>query len=163
MATYTVTVEEAPKSEDVQVLAQGLTARALPYTQVPGFQPLGVFLRDERGALVGGVWGYVNWNWLFVGLVWVSETLRGGGYGRQLMAALEHAARERGCQYAHLDTFSWQARPFYEGLGYEDFATLDDYPSGYQRFFMKKALPCRLWRTSGRAEQLHASAWSRGA
>src|SRR5256885_16748053 len=30
---------------------------ALPYTQVPGFTPLGVFLKDEHGALVGGVWG----------------------------------------------------------------------------------------------------------
>jgi hypothetical protein len=37
MATYTLTVEEVPKSEDVQVLSRGLTAHALPYTHVPGF------------------------------------------------------------------------------------------------------------------------------
>ena len=140
MATYTLTVEEAPRSEDLQVLSHGLTTHALPHTQVPGFQPLGAFLRDEHGTLVGGVWGHINWNWLSVGLVWVSEALRGSGYGRQLMAALEHAARQRGCQYAHLDTFSFQARPFYEDLGYTVFGTLDDYPPGYQRFFMKKAL-----------------------
>ena len=36
-----------PSSEDVGVLSQGLTAHALPYTQGPGFHPLGVFLRDE--------------------------------------------------------------------------------------------------------------------
>jgi GNAT superfamily N-acetyltransferase len=140
MATYSLTVEEAPKSEDVQVLSQGLTAHALPYTLVPGFQSLGVFLRDDEGVLLGGAWGHVNWNWLSVGLVWLSEALRGEGYGRRLMAALEQAARERGCRYAHLDTFSWQARPFYEELGYEVFAVLDAYPLGQQRFFMKKAL-----------------------
>ena len=140
MATYTFTVEDAPGSADVAVLSQGLTTHALPHTQRPGFQPLGVFMRDEHGTLVGGVWGHVNWNWLSVRLVWVSAALRGSGYGRQLLAALEHAARERGCQYAHLDTFSFQARPFYEGLGYEVFGTLDDYPPGYQRFFLKKAL-----------------------
>jgi GNAT superfamily N-acetyltransferase len=140
MATYTFTVEDAPGNEDVQALAQGLTAHALPHTKMPGFQPIGVFMRDENGALLGGAWGYVNWNWLFVGLVWLSDDLRGGGYGRQMITTLEDAARERGCQYAHLDTFSYQARPFYEGLGYEVFATLDDYPPGHQRFFMKKSL-----------------------
>ena len=140
MATYTITVEKTPKKEDVETLGQGLADHALPHTQVAGFQPVGVFLRDERGEVMGGVWGYVNWNWLFVGLVWVSDTVRGGGYGRRLMAALEDEARERGCRYAHLDTFSYQARPFYEKLGYEVFATLDDYPPGHQRFFMKKTL-----------------------
>jgi len=140
MKTYTLTVEETPRGEDVSVLAQGLTAHALPYTQRPGFQPLGVFLRDESGTIIGGVWGQVNWNWVHIGLVWVAETLRGTGYGRQLIAAMEHAAKERGCTAAHLDTFSFQARPFYESLGYEVFGTLDDYPQGHQRFFMKKTL-----------------------
>ncbi len=46
----------------------------------------------------------------------------------------------RGCTYAHLNTFSYQARPFYEKRGYEVFAELDDYPKGHQRVFMKKCL-----------------------
>lgn len=140
MASYTFAIEDAPAGEDVDALSQGLTNHALPYTQEAGFQSLGVFMRDEKGSLVGGVWGYVNWNWLWVGAVWLSDVLRGSGYGRQMMETLEQAARERGCKYSHLDTFSFQARPFYEGLGYEVFATLDDYPPGHQRFFMKKAL-----------------------
>ena len=53
---------------------------------------------------------------------------------------MEQAAKERGCTYAHLDTFSFQARPFYEALGYEVFGILDDYPPGHHKFFMKKAL-----------------------
>ena len=140
MSTYTLTVEAVPRGEDVSVLSQGLTAHALRYTQGPSFRPLAVFLRDESGTLVGGVWGQVNWNWVHIGLVWVAETLRGTGYGRQLIAAMEHAAKERGCTAAHLDTFSYQARPFYESLGYKVFGTLDDYPPGHQRFFMKKTL-----------------------
>jgi GNAT superfamily N-acetyltransferase len=86
------------------------------------------------------VWGQINWNWLHVGLFWVAEALRGSGYGRRLLAAIEQVARERGCRYAHLDTFSYQARPFYETLGYEVFGQLDDYPPGHKRFFMKKVL-----------------------
>lgn len=140
MTSYQITIETAPRAEDVQRLGQGLTAHALPHTQVPGFQPLAVFLRDEAGQLVGGVWGYVNWNWLSVGLVWLADELRGHGYGKQLLATLEAEAQARGCEFAHLDTFSYQARPFYEHLGYEVFATLENYPPGHQRYFLKKQL-----------------------
>ncbi len=70
----------------------------------------------------------------------VGELQSDRSWAEPVMETLESAARERGCRYSHLDTFSFQARPFYEGLGYEVFATLDDYPPGHQRFFMKKAL-----------------------
>ena len=140
MASYQLSVEDNPRNEDVEALGRGLNDHSIPYTRVAGFRPIGVFMRDEQGLLVGGVWGYINWNWLWIGAVWLSENLRGSGYGRKMLEATEQAARERGCRYSHLDTFSFQARPFYEGLGYEVFATLDDYPPGHQRFFMKKNL-----------------------
>ncbi len=137
---YSFSIEVHPSSEDVAVLSQGLTVHSFPHTPAQGFKSIGSFLRDENGKLVGGVWGYINWNWLQVGLVWLSEDLRGEGHGKQLLLALEDRARERGCEFVHLDTFSYQARPFYEKLGYEVFATLEDYPPGHQRFFMKKTL-----------------------
>ena len=138
MPEYKITVEKEPASEDVRTLAQGLTAHSLPFTRGPGFQPIAVFMRDGQGQIVGGVWGYINWNWLFIGLVWLSDSLRGLGYGKLLIKKIEDVAIEEGCRYAHLDTFSYQARPFYERLGYEVFGTLDNYPPGHQRFFMKK-------------------------
>jgi hypothetical protein len=39
-----------------------------------------------------------------------------------------------------LETYSFQARPFYERLGYEVFTTIDEYPPGHAKFFLKKAL-----------------------
>jgi len=53
---------------------------------------------------------------------------------------VEDEGRARGCTRAHLDTFSYQARPFYERQGWRVFATLDDYPEGHQRFFLRKDL-----------------------
>ena len=46
----------------------------------------------------------------------------------------------RGCRYAHLDTFSYQARPFYDRLGYRLFGELENYPPGHSRFFLRKQL-----------------------
>jgi GNAT superfamily N-acetyltransferase len=135
-----VSVDATPSPRDVAVLEAGLTAHALPITNRPGFRPLAVFARDAAGCVVGGARGTTNWNWLHIGLLWVSDAERGQGLGRRLMSAIEDAGRARGCTRVHLDTFSYQARPFYEKLGYEIFATLDDYPPGHQRFFMRKTL-----------------------
>jgi len=135
-----LSIETTPQPSDVEALAEGLNQYGLPTTGTAGFQPLAVFARDRDGALVGGAHGQVNWNWLFVSLFWVSPARRHTGLGSKILAALEAAARERGCTNVHLDTFSFQARPFYERHGYTVFAELEDYPPGHRRFFMRKML-----------------------
>ena len=140
MDDLALAVETAPDPGDVRALGRGLTEHALPFTGTPGFQPLAVFARDRDGVLVGGMSGQVNWTWLHIGLVWVDAARRHQGLGSRLLAAIEAAAVERGCRHAHLDTFSYQARPFYERHGYRVFATLEDYPPGHRRFFMSKTL-----------------------
>ena len=98
-------------------VSEGLTAHALPITRVPGFHRIAVFARDEGSAIVAGVAGTINWNWLHIGLVWVSEPLRRSGIGRRLIGEIERVAVERGCAHAHLDTFSYQARPVLRAPG----------------------------------------------
>ena len=49
-------------------------------------------------------------------------------------------AERRGCRTAWLDTYDFQARPFYERHGYVMFAEFDDLPGGHRRWFMKKRL-----------------------
>jgi hypothetical protein len=56
------------------------------------------------------------------------------------MSRAESEAIVRGCHHAWLDTFEFQARGFYERLGYRCFGELNDYPTGFARYFMKKAL-----------------------
>ena len=70
----------------------------------------------------------------------VAETARGQGLGTRLLQRAEAIARARGCGNALLDTFEYQARPFYEKLGYRLFGTLDGYPPGYRQFYLTKAL-----------------------
>lgn len=133
-------IETSPADGDVEALARGLNEHALPITGAAGFQPLAVFARDEHGALVGGAHGQVNWTSLHVGLLWVAAERRDQGLGSRLLQTIEAAAARRGCRFVHLDTFSYQARPFYERHGYVLFATLDEYPPGHQRHFLRKSL-----------------------
>jgi GNAT superfamily N-acetyltransferase len=103
-------------------------------------RPIKIFVRDQAHQVVGGLIATVFGGWVYISLLWIEESLRNHGYGARLMLLCESEAVQMGCQYAHLDTYSFEARPFYERLGYELFATLDDYPKGYCKYFLKKQL-----------------------
>jgi GNAT superfamily N-acetyltransferase len=70
----------------------------------------------------------------------VVAPMRGRGFGKDLMKHAELYAVERGCTDAFLDTFSFQAQPFYEKLGYRVFGMLDNHPAGHRHYFMTKRL-----------------------
>jgi GNAT superfamily N-acetyltransferase len=114
------------------------------FSRAQGFawqaRPLALALRDERGAVVGGLIGELNFGWLQIKILSVAEGLRGHGWGSRLVRQAERLAAEAGCHHAWLDTFSFQARPFYERLGYHVFGQLPDYPTGQVRYFLARAL-----------------------
>jgi GNAT superfamily N-acetyltransferase len=105
------------------------------------FRRLALLIRDpSTGEVTGGLWSGTAWGWLFVDLLFVPKNVRGTGLGTRLMRLAEEEAVRRGCRGAWLDTYSFQARGFYEHLGYSTFGTIEGYPPGHSRFFMKKAL-----------------------
>lgn len=104
-----------------------------------GYQALVISL-TRGGEALGGLWGYTSYGWLYVQLLAVEEAARGQGAGRELLRRAEAEALARGCHGAWLDTHEFQARGFYERLGYEVFGELADYPPGFARYFLRKAL-----------------------
>jgi GNAT superfamily N-acetyltransferase len=105
------------------------------------FWPLALLLRDPAsGKTVGGLSARSMYDWLYVDLLAVPEPLRRQGVGSRLMRRAEAVAGERGCVGVWVDTYGFQARGFYEKLGYEIFGTIDDHPCGSQRFFFRKRL-----------------------
>lgn len=132
-----IVVDEAPTREDRKVLERAIddfNARAVPGK----LERFGVFMRDADGQLVGGLDGVIAWQWLYVESIWVHEDLRSEGFGRDLLARAERRALERGCRSAWLGTF--QALGFYKKCGYSVFGTLEDYPPGQTRSFLRKRL-----------------------
>jgi GNAT superfamily N-acetyltransferase len=123
-----------------QLIRDGLGAYNLAVTGREEYYPISIFLRDANGEVLGGALGEIWAQWLFVSHLWLAAPLRRNGYGRKLLQAAEDYAVEKGCQNVYLTTFSFQARPFYEKLGYEVFAELADYPPGHTHYFLKKRL-----------------------
>lgn len=138
--TLTLIVSEMPDDRDREAILAPLRAHNVAHAGDAGSRPVAILLADERGARVGGLWGRCSYGWLFVEYLAVPEAHRGAAHGTALMARAEQIAREQGCVGIWLDTFSFQARGFYEKLGFTLFGEIDDFPPGHQRFFLKKRL-----------------------
>ena len=123
-----------------QFIVNGLDMHNIAATGSPDYFPVNFVLRGGRGDVLGGVLGQLWGGWLQVTCLWVTEAARGAGHGARLLENAEAYARSRGAVGATLETYSFQARPFYERLGYEVFGTLDGYPPGHIKFFLRKAL-----------------------
>jgi len=136
----TISQSDQPSTEEVAAVTQILNNNNLRYGYQWASVPLSVLLKDAQETLVGGLIGSTNWGWLHVDLLSVDEGLRGLGYGSKLLETAESIARERGCTFAYLDTFSFQAQAFYEKHGYEIWGSLEDFPLGASRIYLKKSL-----------------------
>jgi GNAT superfamily N-acetyltransferase len=133
-------IDELVTAADEAQVVRGLLAFNEARLGPSGEQPVKFVVRNSAGAIVGGILGHTRWRWLYVAKLWIDESVRGQGLGSRLMQAAEDLARSRGCTDASLDTFDFQARPFYEKLGYEPFGTLEGYPPGSRQHYLRKRL-----------------------
>ncbi|MGV3491045.1 MAG: GNAT family N-acetyltransferase [Devosia sp.] len=104
-----------------------------------GYQQFSIQLSDDAGnPVTGGLYGYQLFDWLFIQYVGVPQSMQGQGVGRDLLARAEAWSRQRGLAGMWLDTFAFQARPFYEKLGFTVFGEITGHPRGSSRFFLQK-------------------------
>ena len=133
-----ITIPEQPSEADRDAIAAPLRAYNVAHGGDPRIRSVAILLTDENGAHVGGLWGKCAYDWLFVDLLTVPEIHRGESYGKRLMAEAERIAHANGCIGLHLYTFEFQARGFYEKLGFEVFGELEDHPIGQKKYFLRK-------------------------
>nr|WP_326187928.1 GNAT family N-acetyltransferase [Exiguobacterium indicum] len=92
--------------------------------------------RDDQP--IGGISGEMYWGWLHIEWFFVAEEERGSGLGTQLFRQLEEWARAAGVQRIRVETFSFQALPFYERQGFVEVGRIDDYPPGMSYHLLVK-------------------------
>ena len=136
----TIAIEYDNSAEAAQAILDGLTKFNRNAVDFPEPTPVNVVVRDDNGAVRGGVVARVAHDTVYIDLVWLDESLRGGGYGRMMIERVEEKARSVGARRAWLYTLSWQARPFYEKLGYSVFAEMPFDGGAHRRYFMRKDL-----------------------
>jgi GNAT superfamily N-acetyltransferase len=133
---YAIAVENDASEADKEFVRSSLrefNRRVIGYRN---YQKLNLFLRHDSGKIAGGLLAATLWNWLMIDFLWLDESIRGQGYGRQLMRQAEAEAISRECQYACLDTIRFQAPGFYQKPGYAVSGRLENFPAGQTRHFL---------------------------
>jgi GNAT superfamily N-acetyltransferase len=128
------------KSEPSTIILQGLIDYNKPW--LGRLKSFCIYVQDADEHIIGGITGVVDEDRSEVLLwqVWVQESHRGQGMGRQLMEDLEEFALSKQCTRIQLDTFEFQALDFYKKLGYECFATVPEQVCGHDRYYFRKQI-----------------------
>ena len=138
VASLTVTDDLTP--EQLTFLDDRIYEYNVAATGIDDGRWLGVFARDESGAVVAGLSG-TTWGACCKVLdVWVREDLRRRGVGTRLLDAAEAEALRRGCRQVVLSSHSFQAPDFYRRRGFEVFAVVEDDPIGHSEVYLRKRL-----------------------
>jgi GNAT superfamily N-acetyltransferase len=131
-------VPDAPGDADRDAIFAGLIEFNRTHVEPGATGPLAVLLKEEDGSTVGGLWGSTLFGWLRIELLFVPERWRGSAVGSAILQEGESLAANRGCIGASLDTYSLQARGFYEKRGYSLVGTIVDCPPGGARYFLQE-------------------------
>ena len=127
-------------ARDIGEIYEKLKEYNLAHREASENVPMGIFLEDGNEKLAG-LTGETFGNWFCIRYLFVDERFRGKGIGSALLATAEREAKRRGCKYAFVDTFSFQAPAFYEKHGYREVFVLEEYPyTGKRHYYTKKLL-----------------------
>lgn len=103
-------------------------------------EPLACIAEDASGKLLGGLLGRTWGACAEVQQLWVNEAARGQGVARSLMQQFEAAAIRRGVKTFYLETWSFQARGFYEKCGYAVALEISGMGPGLAKYTLLKQL-----------------------
>lgn len=138
MTELDIVFDPLPAETLTRFVSDALDLHGVAATGIAEYYPANFFLKSPRGEWLGGLIGTIWGGWLHVRYLWIAAAVRGQGHGARLLQAAECYAVERGCVAATLETFSYEARPFYEKQGYEVFGMLTGYPPGHAKFYLRK-------------------------
>jgi len=137
----------SPPVETVRAVERGLHTFNLAHLGedvIYDYDEVVVLGRGAGDQVLGGVYGELGWDWLYVKTMWVAQEHRHQGVGTRLLEEIEKAALSKGFEHAHLETTDFQALEFYLQNGYEVFGKLEGKPADHTLYYLKKDLSSAL-------------------
>jgi len=138
--TYTIDFSANPSDQEIDAICKGLAEHAEQVMGYSSFEPFGFLAHDETGGLIAGCTGVLMFGVLYIKLLWVDDVARGKGLGQRLIQKAESFAKDKHCRYITVETFNWQAKGFYEKLGFKIEHVYDGYDADSKFYFLRKKL-----------------------
>ena len=140
MEAVSLQMDENPSEAELRQIVDGVRQYNRSVSGYERTRAVACFLRDDKGRIVGGAHGDLWGRSVHISAMWVAESYRGKGHGSALLTAVENYAAQCGHLLSYLETTSFQALPFYEGLGYRVFGHLTGIAEHCTLFFLRKDL-----------------------
>ncbi len=120
---------------------EGFRQYAIQCTGINGraHEPISFELYDQDN-LIGCVVVELFWGQLHIKYLIVEPNYRGLGWGRKLMEYALNFGQEHGCDFAFVETMSFQAPRFYQNLGFEVELKRDGYARDVSFYYLRKDL-----------------------
>lgn len=98
----------------------------------------GVYAKDAKDNLIGGLVGYSELKWLYLDSMYIFEKFRGIGLARKFLKIAENEAKSRNCIGVKFESFKKTVN-LYKNLGYKTYYIEKD-SSNHDIYYMKKKL-----------------------
>lgn len=97
-----------------------------------------IVARDDNNNLVGSVSYTTQLGCAMINVVVVSDSVRGLGVGSELMERVFEHSKSLGCTFALVNTYSFQAAPFYQKVGFKPIFEVPGFTGGHSKIFLRK-------------------------
>ena len=134
---YTIEYSSDLPSEDIAVLAKGISDNARLKKGMEPIEHFGFFVKDNDQVLAGCN-GVMYYGCLYIDQLWVTEELRGKGIAKRLLQSAEDLGHEKGCSMSTINTMDWEALGLYQKLGYEVEIARDGYSNNSTFYLLRK-------------------------
>ncbi|MGE4574413.1 GNAT family N-acetyltransferase [Parachlamydia sp.] len=138
--TYQIVKEEHDNPYVSQKILQGLQNHMLPFFKEKKSQFFMVYARDANAEVIGGLSGDILGSSACIDYMWVDEKYRCQGIGTRLLKELEAYAKAKNCTHVQLFTYDFQAKKFYQKLGFQCVSSISNWVENYELNFFKKEI-----------------------
>lgn len=140
MREYQVTTSTEEEREYILDRLLAYNRRFVTDTRGVPADKINKLIKDDDGTILAGINCESFWDITHISILWVDQDHRHLGLGTQLLKYVEDISRHYGIHQITLDTFDFQAKDFYERLGFTVYGELTESPKGHTQYFMKKVL-----------------------
>jgi len=97
-----------------------------------------IIMTEQAGdVLKAGLTARHYWDMIYLDVLFVYPDYRGQGHALKMMTELIRIAKEKAVNFIVLETYSFQARVFYEKFDFEVVGEIKDYPPGESFYTMR--------------------------
>lgn len=137
---YELRFKESASPEEMSALIEGINIESAEAKEMGKIIPFAYLIKDSTGKTLAGVTGVTLYGCLEIDTLWVHPEFRKKDWGKQLVHEAEKLGKKRGCTFAYVATMDWEARPFYEKLGYKLESTREGFENGSKMYILRKPL-----------------------